>query len=300
MACSGARVSRDLVGAPPARSSCRRTTSTACRRPGRRARAICADGAAIDQGGGEGAAALRDTLPLLRDRRRRRRGGHRHGRRRRADAPAGGALRVALDLCRQRRRAGPDPAARMLDEFRFREIGPATRLFGVVSSTAMHSFSPVMHNAAFAAAGIDAVYVPLPTTDFGLSRLPRRWASRAPASRFRSSSTRCERRRADRLTQAGRRREHAAKGRPGWEATNTDVAGFLAPLEAVFGRSLAGARASVLGAGGSARAWSRRCVSRGVRVTVYARRPRAGGDRWRIARRGRRRVAAGEGRGICW
>src|SRR5687768_6294642 len=62
---------------------------------------------------------------------------------------------------------GQIPAARMLDEFRFRAIGPQTRLFGVVSSSAMHSLSPALHNAAFAAAGHDAVYVPLQTADFG-------------------------------------------------------------------------------------------------------------------------------------
>ena len=36
----------------------------------------------------------------------------------------------------------------------------------------MHSLSPRMHNAAFATAGIDAVYVPL--AGGGLRRLPRR------------------------------------------------------------------------------------------------------------------------------
>ena len=39
----------------------------------------------------------------------------------------------------------------------------------------------------------------------------------------------------------------------GWEAANTDVEGFLAPLAAVYGE-LRGSRVSVLGAGGSARA----------------------------------------------
>ena len=61
---------------------------------------------------------------------------------------------------------GQIPAGRMLSQFRFHDVGPATRIFGVVSSTALHSFSPVMHNAAFAAGGIDAVYVPLQTTEF--------------------------------------------------------------------------------------------------------------------------------------
>src|SRR5204863_5869842 len=61
---------------------------------------------------------------------------------------------------------GQIPASRMIDGFRFRDIGPDTRIFGVVSRTAMHSLSPVMHNQAFAAAGIDAVYVPFQTEEF--------------------------------------------------------------------------------------------------------------------------------------
>ena len=58
----------------------------------------------------------------------------------------------------------------------------------------------------------------------------------------------------------------------GWEATNTDVAGFLAPLEAAFDGPLDGQRASVLGAGGSARAVVAGLRKQGMRVTVHARR----------------------------
>jgi shikimate dehydrogenase len=58
----------------------------------------------------------------------------------------------------------------------------------------------------------------------------------------------------------------------GWEATNTDVAGFLAPLEEAYPKALAGARAAVVGAGGSARAVVVALLSRGARVTVHARR----------------------------
>ena len=38
--------------------------------------------------------------------------------------------------------------------------------YGVVGDNVMHSLSPVMHNAAFAAARIDAVCVPLRAADF--------------------------------------------------------------------------------------------------------------------------------------
>ncbi len=61
---------------------------------------------------------------------------------------------------------GQVPARRMLEQFRFRHIGDDTSIFGVISDDAMNALSPVMHNAAFTAAGIDAVCVPLPAADF--------------------------------------------------------------------------------------------------------------------------------------
>jgi len=181
---------------------------------------------------------------------------------------------------------GQIPGARMRDVFRFRSVGAQTRLYGVVSRTAMHSLSPVMHNAAFAAAGLDAVYVPLTTDDFA------DFLAYAEAMGFEGASVTIPFK-LDALRAASvrepiadvvgaantlRRRQaapdvsvHPAE-RP-WEATNTDVEGFLAPLEARFGTQLAGARATVLGAGGSARAVVAALVSRGLRVTVCARRP---------------------------
>jgi 3-dehydroquinate dehydratase/shikimate dehydrogenase len=48
---------------------------------------------------------------------------------------------------------GQIPAARMLGEFRFRSVGPGTRIYGVVGNVGLHSMSPRMHNAAFAQRG---------------------------------------------------------------------------------------------------------------------------------------------------
>ena len=39
------------------------------------------------------------------------------------------------------------------------------QLYGVVGNPVGHSRSPALHNAAFAAAGVDAVYVPLLVDD---------------------------------------------------------------------------------------------------------------------------------------
>jgi shikimate 5-dehydrogenase len=55
----------------------------------------------------------------------------------------------------------------------------------------------------------------------------------------------------------------------GWDATNTDVAGFLAPLAA---HDLRGTRVTLLGAGGAARAVVVALNSVGARTTVCARR----------------------------
>ena len=48
----------------------------------------------------------------------------------------------------------------MRDLYRYDSITTATRIYGVVADPVAHSLSPVVHNAALEAAGIDAVYLP--------------------------------------------------------------------------------------------------------------------------------------------
>ncbi len=50
---------------------------------------------------------------------------------------------------------------RMRRLYRWDAIGPETRVYGVIGCPVAHSMSPAIMNAAFAAAGIDAVYLPL-------------------------------------------------------------------------------------------------------------------------------------------
>ena len=169
---------------------------------------------------------------------------------------------------------GQIPAARMLEEFRFRDIGPQTRVYGVVSRDASHSLSPAMHNAAFAAAGLDAVYLPLSATSF--EDFDRFAAAMSLQGASVTIPYKRDALRAAVAVAAVAREVGAANTlRPsagGWEATNTDVDGFLAPLEAAGAASLAGARAAVLGAGGAARAVVVALARRGARVVVHARR----------------------------
>jgi 3-dehydroquinate dehydratase / shikimate dehydrogenase len=44
--------------------------------------------------------------------------------------------------------------------YRISKQGPHTRIFGVIGNPIIHSLSPLIHNAAFASHGLDAVYVP--------------------------------------------------------------------------------------------------------------------------------------------
>jgi 3-dehydroquinate dehydratase/shikimate dehydrogenase len=169
---------------------------------------------------------------------------------------------------------GQLPARQMIDDYGFRRVSPSTRIFGVVSTNALHSLSPMMHNAAFTAAGLDAVYVPLPVHDFGdflsfaeamgIEGVSVTIPFKLDALRSAASS--------DALTQqVGAANTLRRKG-SSWEATNTDVEGFLQPLGLTWSASIEGARASVIGAGGAARAVIVALVSKGARVTVHARR----------------------------
>lgn len=163
--------------------------------------------------------------------------------------------------------------ADMLDRYRFRRLTPTTPVYGVAGVPIGHSLSPSMHNAGLAALGIDAVYIPFEATDAGdLFAL-------ADALGVRGLSITAPFKEAvlSHLTdidalgrQVGAvntlRREEA-----GWVGRNTDVPGFLAPLDARG--AFSGTRATVLGAGGAARGVVVALASRGAKVTVCARRP---------------------------
>ena len=170
---------------------------------------------------------------------------------------------------------GQLPAETMADDFHFFRVGPETAVYGVVSTNAMHSLSPVMHNAAFEAAGIDAVYVPLRACDFAdflsyASAMGVEGASITIPYKLKALEAAMQ---SDALTQSVGAANTLRRRGDGWEATNTDVYGFLSPLDAVFGRRLSGARVAVLGAGGAARAVVAALRSREALATVYARRP---------------------------
>ena len=179
---------------------------------------------------------------------------------------------------------GQLPAARMIQQFRFRTVGARTALYGVVGDNVMHSVSPAMHNAACTAAELDAVYVPLRAADFPdfLAFADAMGIAGASVTiPFKLDALHASLGSDDLTRRVGAantiRRVRRGQAECGWEATNTDVAGFLEPLDAVWGADLLGPdgrvppRVSVLGAGGAARAVIVALSSRDAHVTVHAR-----------------------------
>jgi 3-dehydroquinate dehydratase/shikimate dehydrogenase len=167
---------------------------------------------------------------------------------------------------------GQPTVADLLHGCRLREQGAATRLFGVIGDPIGHSRSPAMHNPALAAAGLDAVYVPLRVTDpeafwaacghwfAGLSiTIPHKEAWLGRMDRLHPLA---------RTIGAMNTMARDADGTT--EGMNTDALAIVDSLRAA-GADPAGRRVLVLGAGGAARAAAAACAAVGATVTVVNR-----------------------------
>jgi 3-dehydroquinate dehydratase/shikimate dehydrogenase len=169
----------------------------------------------------------------------------------------------------------------LAEVYRFRSIGPRTQVLGVIGDPIMHSRSPRIHNRGLAHAGLDAVYLP-----FLVDSLEPFWGV-ADALGIRGLSVTAPHKQAVAAHLATRDALSAAVGacntmtRPessgGWIGTNTDVAGFLKPLRAALADApLSGRTATVIGAGGAARAVVHALAREGARVLVLNRTPARG------------------------
>lgn len=164
------------------------------------------------------------------------------------------------------------------------KIRASTRVGAVIGAPVEHSLSPALHNAAFAASGVDAVFVAwhvspaeLDAAVAGLRALGHLGVSvtvphkraivrlcddlAAPADTIGAVNCLAFERRGARVRIVGH---------------NTDAGGFADSLERDAGFDAHGCRAVLLGAGGAARAVHAGLSDRGAaRVHVVARRPGA-------------------------
>ncbi|MGF1570539.1 MAG: shikimate dehydrogenase [Nodosilinea sp.] len=140
-----------------------------------------------------------------------------------------------------------------------------TQLLGVMGDPVTHSLSPVMHNAALAELGADYIYVPFAVAAADLATAIAGLA----AAGIKGLNLTIPHKQAVLPLLSSLTPEAQAVGavntlwrtEQGWAGTNTDVAGFVAPLKGHQGWS--GATALVLGNGGAARAVVVGCVQLG-------------------------------------
>ncbi len=163
--------------------------------------------------------------------------------------------------------------------YRIETIDRQTLIFGLMGLPVCHSLSPLMHNAAFKAMAINAVYLPFEVRDVeGFIRRMIHPRTRELDWNMRGLSVTAPHKSAvmDQLDWI----DPAAEGigavntivveNDGLRGYNTDARGLIKPLAQKFSE-LRSARCAVVGAGGAARAalWGLR--QEGAELTVFAR-----------------------------
>ncbi|MDP7029417.1 MAG: type I 3-dehydroquinate dehydratase [Phycisphaerales bacterium] len=172
----------------------------------------------------------------------------------------------------------------LLHQYRFRSLGPDTRLFGLVGDPLGRSPGFELHNAAFAAGGVDAVYLPLPVAagwesfkatmatlledpHLNLGGVSVTLPHKLDAFRFAEEQGAVV---SEAAAMCGAVNTLTVGDR--LYADNTDVTGVIEPLRDA-GATLSGGVAGVIGAGGVARAAAAGLLSEGAAVEVWNRSP---------------------------
>ncbi|MBW4673612.1 MAG: shikimate dehydrogenase [Desmonostoc geniculatum HA4340-LM1] len=133
-----------------------------------------------------------------------------------------------------------------------------TKLLGVIGHPVEHSLSPVMHNAAIADLGLDYVYLPFPIAPENLEiaiagfaaidivgfsvTIPHKQAIMPLLSEITP------------IAQAIGAVNTVSRKNHKWVGTNTDIEGFIAPLQTTYKQDWSQKVAVILGNGGAARA----------------------------------------------
>jgi 3-dehydroquinate dehydratase/shikimate dehydrogenase len=160
--------------------------------------------------------------------------------------------------------------------YRFREISARTRIFALIGNPIAHSFSPHIHNKGFKDLNLDAVYVPFLVDDVAaflkIARLLRIEGfsvtlphKSAILPYLQTSNGLCR--------AVGACNTVVRRGRS-FFGYNTDVRGFLEPLANYFSpEDLKTMKATVVGAGGAARAVVYALKHAGARLLILNRTP---------------------------
>jgi 3-dehydroquinate dehydratase/shikimate dehydrogenase len=188
--------------------------------------------------------------------------------------------------------AGETPGApgqlsidRLIEDWGLPELPPARALFGVVGHPALASLSPRLHNAAYRAFGIEALYVPFEVDHFGdfwLEVVESDLLARIGLPLVGLSVTTPHKEVAYTVAGAASPLAHGLQAvntlvqrRGVWEGESTDAEGVVGAL-AARGVAPRGRRAVVIGCGGAGRAAAVGLAQAGARVAIANRGPERG------------------------
>ena len=174
---------------------------------------------------------------------------------------------------------------RLRTDYGLPDLPPVAALFGIVGHPVAHSLSPRIHNTAYRALGLPALYLPFDAESFGdfWLEVVENGALEALGFPIRGLSVTAPFKEAA-LAVAGA--ESPLAGLIGaantlvwnqgvWEAEATDPDGVVLPL-LDRGIAIDGLEAAVVGAGGAGRSAAEGLKKAGARVTIYNRDPERG------------------------
>jgi 3-dehydroquinate dehydratase/shikimate dehydrogenase len=189
---------------------------------------------------------------------------------------AGSALTYAAPDRGRATAPGQPALAELRERYRADRINSRTRVYGLLGRPVAHSLSPAMHNAAFARARLNAVYLPFE------ARSPRELLDCLAPLRIAGLSVTHPHKEAilrhldalDPLAETiGAVNTVVVRGGGRLYGYNTDYVGVLRTLQRHV--PLEGARVLLVGAGGAARACAFALATAGAFISVTTRRPAA-------------------------
>ncbi len=174
---------------------------------------------------------------------------------------------------------GQISAQDLIDIYRVKELNEQTEIYGILGNPVSHSLSPFMHNAAFKARNMNAVFIPfeIKNLDEFIKRFVKK-ETREVKLNFKGFSVTIPHKQAiikhlDSIDETAKRigAVNTVKIVDGkLQGFNTDAPGFIEPLRNSYG-DLCGAKVAILGSGGAARACVYALKKEGANVCVYAR-----------------------------
>jgi 3-dehydroquinate dehydratase / shikimate dehydrogenase len=173
---------------------------------------------------------------------------------------------------------GLPPVEYLWDDYPFPALPPLEHVFGIVSRPMRASHSPRLHNAAYQALDLPALYLPMPVMEFprswraictGFEQLGLTFAGATVVAPFKEEALRM----ADTASEAARRTEAAnllVREGDDLRAYTTDPVGIVGALRRA-GVELAGREAAVVGCGGAGRGAAAGLLSAGAIPTIVNR-----------------------------